>query len=429
MNEPPADTPVVEQLLRDVVGKPPQVRDDIARALVAAAAPSRMEAAIGQMMHAPAPEQREAALSLIAALPDWQPHLRHLKVALQDPVPELRQSAARILCRGSESRAVHLVLLELLRDEDPVIRRQVISTLAASPHPDVVEPFLERLSQEEPAGQALIVDALKGLAGNAEARLTERLLPVLANEDERVREAAVRLLGQMPNAVEILRAYLIYSRGLAFWLRERAAASITKIAPDIVEPLSCLMQDAELDVRIGAVVMASTCRDPRIVPRTLEIFLGSDDWWVRSIAAEVLGHFPSPEVTRALQSRIDDPDVRSSVIAVLAKVRDCESDACLLQCLGDVDRGTRMATLDALAPVRSPEVYAALQQVALGDPEPALRDKAVVILESHGPAAEQQLRAVAGAGVVPRPPGGVGDELQLSMENEALSRKAGPADP
>jgi len=417
---PRIDARVVEALLSEIAGKPSQVREDIARVVVTAAARNRVEAVIGQMMHAPAVEQREAALSLIAALPEWRNQLRHIKVALRDPVPALRQTAVRVLCRGIENRSVHLLLLDLLRDDDPVIRRQVVFALAQNPLPDVVQPFLERLSQEEPAEQALMVGALRRLADNPEARLAEQLMPVLADEDDRVRESAVTLLGQMPNATEILRSFLIYSRGLAFWLRDRAAVSIMKISSDIVEPLSCLMQDAEEDIRIGAVVMASACRDPRVVPRTLEIFLGRDDWWVRSIAAEVLGHFPSLEVTRALQSRLDDPDLRSSVIAVLAKMCNCESTACLVRCLGDADRGTRMATLEALAPVKSPEVYAALQQVALRDPNPALQDKAVLILESHRPATEHYLRELHEARVVAAQVEIAADEISLTMENEAL---------
>ncbi len=395
---PRTDERVVEALLREIVGKPSPVRDDIARFLASEGVRTLVEAAIGQMMHEPAAAQREAALSLIAALPGWQTQVRHLKVALRDPVQALRQTAARMLCRGHEDRAIHLLLLELLRDDDQVIRRQAVSALAQDPHPDVVERFLERLSLEEPAEQALMVGALQLLAGNPEARLVERLMPVLADEDDRVRAMAVKLLIQMPNATEILRSFLLYSCGLAFWLRDRAAASIMKISSDIVEPLCRLMRDPEQDIRIGAVVMASTCRDPRIVPRTLEIFLGQDEWWVRSIAAEVLGNFPSPEVTRALLTRMDDPELRPSVLAVLAKMRNREAVAALVRCLGETDHGTRMATLEALAPMESPEIYAALRQVALRDPDPFLRAKAVVILESHRPATERYLRDLDDAG-------------------------------
>lgn len=415
---PRSDARVVEALLRELPGKPAQLREEIARVVVAAALRSRVEAAIGQMMHAPALEQREAALSLIAALPGWQDQLRHIRVALQDPSPALRQIAARLLCRGYGDRAIHLLLLDLLRDEDPVIRRAAIAALAEHPEPDVVEPFLEQLSQEGREEQAIMTEALQRLAGNPEARLAERLMPVLSDEDERVREAAVRLLGQMPNAAEILRSFLIYSRGLAFWLRDRAAASIMKISTDIVEPLSRLMQDAEEDIRIGAVVMASACRDPRIVPRTLEIFLGQDDWWIRSIAAEVLGNFPSPEVTRALQSRMNDPDLRSSVIAVLAKMHDSEAVASLIRFLGDPDRGTRVAALEALALTEGPEIHAALQQVALRDPDPALRDKAVVLLEGRLPATELYLRELREAGALGAPGGTAAGERPLAMENE-----------
>lgn len=417
---PRIDDRVVGALLREMVGKAAPMRDEIARAVVTANLQSRVEAAIGQMIHAAAVEQREAALSLIAALPGWQKELRHLRVALQDPVPTQRQMAVRILCRGDKNRTIHLLLLDLLRDEDPAIRRLVIPALAENPRPDVVQPFLEQLSQEGPAEQARIVDALKRLAANPEAKLAERLIPVLADEDGSVREAAVGLLGQMPNAAEILRSFLVYSRGLAFWLRDRAAASIMKISGDIVEPLSSLMQDPDEDIRIGAVLMASSCRDPRIVPRTLEIFLGADDWWIRSIAAEVLGHFPSPEVTRALQSRLGDPDLQSSVIGVLAKMGNSEAVASLLGCLEDSNRGTRMAALEALADLAGPEIYEALQRVALGDPEPSLRDKAVAILESHRPASEPYLRGVAEAGCGMRQSESACDGDALTMENEAL---------
>lgn len=397
------DAGVADALLSEMVGKPSQIRDEIARVVVPADLSDRVEAAIGQMLHAAAVEQREAALSFIAALPGWQNQLRHLKDALQDPVPAVRQLAARVLCRGIGNPGIRLLLLELARDEDPAIRRQAIGALALSPHPDVVEPFLERLSREDPAEQALMIDALQQLANDPAARLAERLMPVLADEDDRVREAAVRLLGQMPNAAEILRAFLVYSRGVAFWLRDRAAASIVRISTDIVEPLGRLMQDEEEDIRIGAVVMASTCRDPRIVPRTLEIFLGRDGWWVRSIAAEVLGRFPSPAVTRALLSRMDDPDLRASVIAVLAKMNDPEALASLLHCLTDPDRGTRMSALEALAPIEDAEVFTALRRVALDDRDPALRDKAVVILESHLPATQQHLRELIARGVAADP--------------------------
>ncbi len=416
---PRTDARVVDALLREMVGKPSQIRDEIARHVVSADVPNRVEATIGQMLHATAVEQREAALSLIAALPGLQNQLRHLRGALQDPVPALRQMAARILCRAIGNHGIRLLLLDLARDEDPVIRRQVIAALAANPRPDVVEPFLERLSREDPAEQALMIGALQQLAGDPEARLAERLLPVLADEDDRVREAAVKLLGQMPNAAEILRSFLIYSRGLAFWLRDRAAASIMKISTDIVEPLGRLMQDEEEDIRIGAVVMASTCRDPRIVPRTLEIFLGPDDWWVRSIAAEVLGNYPSPTVTRALLSRMEDPELRSSVIAVLAKMQSPEALARLVRCLTDPDRGTRMSTLEALAPIEAAEVFAALQQVALNDLDPTLRDKAVVILESHRPVTVQQLRDLAAAGVALSRSEGGEKMSELTMESES----------
>ena len=100
---------------------------------------------------------------------------------------------------------------------------------------------------------------------------------------------------------------------------------------------------------------------------------------------------------------------------------DGESVASLVRCLGDPDRGTRMATLEALAPLESPEIYAALQQVALGDPDPALRDKAVVILESHRPATECYLRDLGAAGgAVTRRGIPADDEPGLKMENEAL---------
>jgi HEAT repeat protein len=384
---------LVDLLLRQMEGKTESIRQEIAE-LAISINPRRVYRNLGRLLHSRLLDNRLGALQLIASHPEWREYLGHLKAALKDPENRVRYRAVEILCRAPEDPTISLVLRNLIFDDDEVIRRQVIEVLAARADADLVEPFLERLPFEAPREQAHIVRALTRLARDPSARLEDRLLPMLADENQMVRESAIKLLREIPNRTQVIRAYLHYSRGVAYWLRDRSYKTFLRISRDIIEPVLELMEDDDPDIRVGAMLLAADTDDPRVIPVLRRILTGQDDWWVRVIAVDTLARFQSPEVLDLLIKQLADPELRFAVVAALGRLKNSKAVSPLVQCLGDRQHTIRMAVLDALAELHFPEVADAVSRVALDDEEPEVREKALLILEQLGAVGSHRLEQV-----------------------------------
>ena len=415
-------------LVDAMLGIEPKLRREIAEL----AAQSPMQAlcdALAPLVHSKLEDERLIALEIIGVHPLWPEFLSFLKSALKDSQAQVRRRSVRILRRGCKNPTIRLILLELLHDDDDAIRHEAIAALAAEPQPDIVEPFFARLPEEGRESQSFMVRALAKLASEPEAKLEERLLPILASEELKLREVAVKLLASIPNRTKVLRAYLLHSRGLATWLRERTHASILRMADNLIEPLIELMRDSDDDVRVGAMVMAAGSEDARIVPIVKEIFASDDDWWIRSIAADVLAKFPGSEVTDALLAKIADPDLRYSVITVLGSLLDERTVPVLVECLRDGSRGVRIVTLEALRKThealgesRTVEATAdAILALAKDDSERTVQEKAADVLRAFGPHAKPRLVALGKYEDVAAQEAKRAITSELQMENDSLN--------
>lgn len=406
-------TELADQLIRELVGQGADVRAEMARVVVEMA-PQRVTAHLGNMVHAKRQEPREAALDLIAPQPNLQGLIGYLKALLKDDTPQIRHRTVHTLCGHTHDSTVFMILRGLINDEDPKVRFMVIETLSRNPNPDCIEPFFERLPEETAEIRPMILRALKKLAQVAPTKVEKRLLPILADENPELRDLAVKLLAGMPNQDRLLRNFLTYCKGLAVWLRERSMETIRAISSDIIEPLAKLMQDEEPDIRVGAMVMAGSSTDPRILPHVTKIFLLDVDWWIQSMAADLLGNFDDEKVTETLLSRLDDPELRYSVVSVLGRHGNAKAKRALLACLEDSQRGIRVAALESLKSWKDADVAAALARIASHDGDSMVREKALAILEDRGEAQpESKVAATAGPA----------DEIALKMVNEALNEQ------
>ncbi|MBI4607289.1 MAG: HEAT repeat domain-containing protein [Planctomycetes bacterium] len=374
---------LAEALAREMPGKPAAVRSEMAKLAVSMGA-ERIAVHLGPLVHSARPEQREAALDLIGHHPRWQDFLGHLKAAIKDSPPPVRQRAVRILTRGLENPTIFFILRELIHDEDPGVRRIVIQAFSDKPSPELVEPFFERIPLEEPQDRDLMIRALSHLARTCQSQVEEKLLPMLGDEKAEMRDVAVKLLREMPDRTRVLRTFLLHCRGIAFWLRERSVQSIVTISDQIVDSLLELMRDPDDDVRVGAMMLASGTKDPRVVPLAKEIFLGDADWWIRSMAADVLGNFADEAVVETLISRIEHPELQYSVIHVLVKNESPAAQKALRGCLERGAAGVRRAALAALARRKAPDVLQVLSKTALDDPDQGVRERASELLEGFG---------------------------------------------
>jgi HEAT repeat protein len=413
-----------DRLIKEMAGKPAAARQDVAR-LLAESAPGRVQAQLGRMVHSDSPAEREAAVDLMTALDRCQELLPYLKVTLGDLNPPTRHRTARILVRGLDNPNVFLILRDLINDTDETLRRIIIEGFARNPTPEVVEPFFERLLEDVPEERALILSALSQLARTRQVDIEERILPMLGNEKLEIREISARLLSEMPDRLRVLRSFLVHCRGLAFWLRDRSLQSIHKVSDGLVEPLMKLMRDEEEDIRVGAMMLASGSRDPRLIPLIKEIFLGKSEWWIRSMAADVLGKFPDDEVTDLLLSRLVDPDLYYSIISILGGREGPASQRALLECLDHPKRGVRMAALNALQARKSPETLSAVLRVAEKDPDLSVRERAEDVLAALGDLGRSMAEKIARKRQETERAAVLASELQ--MVNEDLNRKPAPA--
>lgn len=377
----PVSGALVASIARNIAGKSGEIRRDMAATIVKIA-PERIGPLLDTFLTSTDLADREIGVDLISGTPDFTQHLGHLKAGLRDPDVKIRQRVVRILIRDTENATITLILRELLHDDDPVVRHLVIEALAKNPTAEIIEPFFHRIAHEGPDTRAVMLTALQRLMKGSQRHIERELMPILADENPAVREIAVKLLGELPDQQRVLRSFLIHIGGLASWLRERSIASIRTVSHDLVPALIELVKDEEPHVRLGALQVARTVTDRRMIPPIRDYFLSDRDWWERSLAAEILGNFETPEVTAALLQRIEDRDLRYSVIPALGAQKTPEAMQALIGCLKDPARGIRISAMEALREMRAPEVVAAIQRTGLADKELEVRLQAASVLRS-----------------------------------------------
>jgi HEAT repeat protein len=362
--------------------------------------------------------QRLLALEIVGAHPKKLHFLTMIKRMLSDTDSAVRSAATALLARGAKNPTIRLILLELIDSDDPNVRSEAIEALSRFPDVDLVEPFFARMPAVERHERNLMTETLSTLAQNPDARMEEHVLPVLADENPEMRDAAVKLLALLPSRTKVLRAYFIHSKGLATWLRTRAAASILKLSDSLVHPLSELLDDEDMDVRVGAMLMIGESDDRSFVPLVLRIFQSDLDWWIRSIAVDVLSKHPSPELVELLLSEMHNPDLRYSIISALGRIDDPQSLRPLLQALNDPARGIRIAVLQALENKSAEDVAPHIFKIARDDEEKKVREKAAAMLAEFDGLSKQYLRELR---VHNQEDDDRMEPIGLTMQNEELN--------
>jgi hypothetical protein len=183
---------VIDLLLREIHGKSPQVRDELAALLQRFGDPEALSQRLGAMLRSTKKEHREGGLALLGSLPDWTTHLGLVKEALNDPVDSIRLDAVRLLTRQVKNATIFFILRTLVSDENAAVRRLAIEALASHPVPDIVEPFFERLAVADDYEQALMVQALGVLA--RDPRAARRAVDAAARRRESERARSRRAL-------------------------------------------------------------------------------------------------------------------------------------------------------------------------------------------------------------------------------------------
>lgn len=269
---------------------------------------------------------------------------------------------------------------KLGRDPDRVVREKSLEHLAAKAAQPSVDLFVEQLPLVGYSTQQALVDALTRSAAGQGPEFADRILPLMASGEPQTRSAVLKILLGMPNRRELVKRYIVFSKTLAGWARDRALDSMKAFGDDLIEPTIELLADADEDVRASAMVVAGSFDDPRIVPATIGL-LKDPDWWIRITAAETLGRLKDPRAVAPLIEALADAEVRWSAVEALGRIGDPRAVVAFGKLLQDPSPEVRIEVLQALRNIRHPQVLSALQHVAGSDPNRTVRSRALEIAE------------------------------------------------
>ncbi len=380
------DPRAVDPLLTALSGLPRSRWRPCIQALHALEAPLVLER-VAQLLGGKRAEVRALALEVLAAHPKAHEQIHILKVGLRDPDERLRVRAVQILQGGLGEAIVRYLLREQLSNPDDAVRHAAILLLAQDPDPDLIEVFFDLLPSEPARVQETMIRGLGRMlrGGGAVAdRVLERMLPLLAADDERIREAAAKLLAATPDKLALLRRFLQYAKGLAFWLRDRSFSAIAKVSDDLTDAVRTLLADEDVDVVVGASVLAQKSGEPGLLEALEQVLRRDLDWWVKVPVLETVATFKDDRVRRILLRALDDEELSTAALASLGLRAEPSTMEEVMRFLGDERRGLRRAALQALRAYKDPVLIAALERIARGDSDGDCRMLALEILEDYG---------------------------------------------
>jgi len=322
----------------------PEVQDVVRRLLLEAPVTPALEPVLWQLALGGRPETRLAFLTRLGSgavdgrtLPHWQ------KLA-RDPEKAVREKALEVIAHHDPGRSVDLLVEQL--------------------------PLVEYATQQS------LVKALTAAAAGQGPEFAERLLPLIASGEAQTRSAVLNILVGMPDRREVVKRYIIFSKSLAGWARDRALESMAAFGADLLEPTIELLSDPDDEVRASALQVATSFEDPRILPATLGL-LKDPDWWIRMTAAETLGRLKDPKAVPALVEALQDAETRWSAVEALGRIGDVSAAPALSQLLQDPATEVRIEVIQALGHFNHPQMINFVQNVAKQDPSRAVRSRAL----------------------------------------------------
>ncbi len=351
-----------------------------AAALLAEVVGSGLDARLAAALARVGEDDRAAARRLLLALPPSVdvdgPLWRLVATGTFD---ERRGAIARLAERPWSATALER-WLPLAADEDPAVNEVVLSTLARHAPAGAAAALAAGLAVCQPGIRQRLADALAGAAHGAGPEMVEHLLPLVASADPGVRSAALRVVLALPDRRPVVRRLLEHARTLAGWVRERALESLAELGAEVLDPVVELLDDPDQEIRSGAVTVAASFDDPRVVP-ALVACLGDSDWWVRLTAAEALGRIGDPAAVDGLAGVLDDPEARWAAVEALGRIGDIRALPGLARLLKDPSVDVRIEVLLAMRHFTHPRILEALRRVATTDPDRIVRTRALEVAE------------------------------------------------
>jgi len=269
---------------------------------------------------------------------------------------------------------------KLARDSDKGVREKSLEVLARKAPAVSIDFLVEQLPIVSYATQQTLIAALTQAATGQGVAFASKIFPLMASGEASTRSAVLKILMAMPNRRELVKTYIVFSKTLAGWARDRALESMRAFGDDVLEPTLELLLDPDEEIRSAAMIVASSFEDPRIVPAAIQL-LKDADWWIRISAVETLGRLKDPRGVAPILEMLTDADVRWSAVEALGRIGDVRALPALGKLLADPSPDIRIEVIQSLRNFKHPQVLVVLKQVASTDPVRAVRTRALDIAE------------------------------------------------
>lgn len=326
------------------------------------------------------PELRAAAADTLWRIDDDPRVLGALVLAVHDPAPQVRISAAMSLGFRRDPKG-EPALIETTRDSDDLVRAYAASALAYSRDSAAVTALINLLGDRSAPVRS---SAAMALDQKADPRVAEALIQRLSDEDATVRRWSAAGLGRSndPRAIEPLIEKLDDPDDS---VRERIAISLGELkAAKAVKRVIMLLGDSSRNVRIEAATALGQIGSTQAVEPLLAL-LSDKDGWIRSSAVESLGRIGDPRATLPLIDALNDPFSRVVLFATeaLGNFRDQRATDALIKVLGKKDEVLQVEAAKSLGRTRGVGAVEALIG-ALRDSSPWVRATAASTLADFG---------------------------------------------
>ena len=217
------------------------------------------------------------------------------------------------------------VLMPLLRDETPEVRRSAAESLGKIGDRSTATALLPLLTDPTPSVRAAAAQALGRMANPMDEAVITALTRALQDPSDRVKQVAALAIGEIEPSAAQLRPVAGLLRARDVQVRRAAVRALLLVETGpFMEALAPLLDDPDADVRQGAVAALSLSGDPRAASAVGKRLAQDPSPAVRAEAAYHLGHLRGDGIRARLHAVLEkesDAGVRRWIEAELRGLR------------------------------------------------------------------------------------------------------------
>jgi HEAT repeat protein len=205
---------------------------------------------------------------------------------------------------SSKERTV-LLLLALLRDEGPEMRRTAVESLGKIGDPQTADPLLPLLHDPTAIVREAAVLAMGRVKPTATHEVIGLLTQALEDPSESVRQASVVAIGDIEPSSQLLQPVLVLMQSSDVTVRRAVVKALLQVdASQLVPALVTAGRDSDAEVRQGIVAAVGEWGGGAVSPWLRERLAEDPSPGVRAEAAYRLGMRSDPETKAALEKAV-----------------------------------------------------------------------------------------------------------------------------